>query len=76
MWSRIARHMLYHTGNEDVLHQEMTNIMYAQIQSIRDRTWIESIHDGTLEPHHKNIQLLDRLIKGLGDVLAKKRAKR
>ena len=77
-WTKksIARHLLYHTGNEDVLQQEMTNMMYAQIQSIRSRTWVESAHDGMLEPHHKNIQLLDRLVKSLGDHLAKRRAKK
>ena len=77
-WTKtsISRHLLYHTNNEDVLQQEMTNMMYAQIQSIRSRTWVESIHDGTLEPHHKNITLLDRLVKSLGDHLAKKKAKK
>lgn len=77
-WTKksIARHLLYHTGNEDVLQQEMTNMMYAQIQSIRSRTWVQSIHDGVCEPHHKNIQLLDRLVKSLGDHLAKRKAKK
>jgi hypothetical protein len=77
-WTKrsIARHLLYHTNSEDVLAQEVTSMMYAQIQSIRNRTWVENIHDGTLEPHHKNIMLMERLIKGLGDHLAKKRIKK
>ena len=77
-WTRnsISRHLLYHTNNEDVLMQEATSILYSQIQSIRNKTWVENAQDGTLEPHHKNIFLMDKLIRGLGDHLTEKKSRK
>jgi hypothetical protein len=53
--------------------QEATAILYSQIQSVRNKTWIENTADGTIEPHSKNILLMDKLIRGLGDHLTKKK---
>jgi hypothetical protein len=74
--SSISRHMLYHTNNEDVLMQEATNMLYSQIQSLRSKTWVKNDSDGTCEPVHKNICLLDKLIRGLDDHLVKKKARK
>jgi hypothetical protein len=77
-WTKksIARHLLFHTNSEDVMMQEATSMLYSQIQSIRGRTWVENIMEGTVEPMHKNICLLDKLIRGLGDHLTKKKARK
>jgi hypothetical protein len=76
-WSpaSISRHLIFHTNNEDVMMQEATDILYAQIQSLRPRTWTETRGEGpfTLEPNHKNILTMERLIRGLGDHLTKKK---
>jgi hypothetical protein len=74
-WSTksIARHFLVHANDEDVLMQEATAILYSQIQSVRSKTWIENTADGTIEPHSKNIILMEKLIRGLGDHLTKKK---
>ena len=74
-WTKrcIARHFLVHTNDEDVLMQEATAILYSQIQSVRNKTWVENAADGTIEPHHKNILLMDKLIRGLGDHLTRKK---
>lgn len=77
-WTKtsISRHLLYHTNNEDVLMQEATNMLYSQIQSLRTKTWIQNVNDGTIEPNHKNIALLSNLIRGLDDHLVKKKARK
>jgi hypothetical protein len=77
-WSKktIARHLLFHTNNEDIMMQEATSMLYSQIQSIRGRTWVENHMEGTVEPHHKNIFLLEKLIRGFGDHLTKKKARK
>jgi len=74
-WTKrtIARHFLVHTNDEDVLMQEATAMLYSQIQSVRIKTWVENAADGTIEPHHKNIFLMEKLIRGLGDHLTKKK---
>jgi len=72
----ISRHILYHTNDEDVIMQEGTNIYYSQIQSLRNKTWIENISDGTFEPNTRNIALLHTLVRGLGDHLTKKKARK
>ena len=74
-WTRrsIARHFLVHVNDEDVLMQEATAMLYSQLQSVRNKTWIENAADGTIEPHHKNIILMEKLIRGLGDHLTKKK---
>ena len=69
----ISRHILFHTNDEDVLMQETTSILYSQIQSLRARTWTENTLDQTVEPHHKNILTMERLIRALGDHLTKKK---
>lgn len=69
----ISRHFLFHTKDEDTLMQEATDILYSQIQSLRSRTWCENTLDQTVEPHHKNIATLERLIRALGDHLTKKK---
>lgn len=72
-WTRasISRHLLFHTNDEDVIMQEGTDILYSQIQSLRSRTWW--CNDGVMEPHHKNIATLERLIRSLDDHLTKKK---
>lgn len=72
----ISRHVLFHTQDEDVLMQEATNILYSQIQSLRSRTWVENTLDQTLEPIHKNILTMERLIRSLGDHLTKKKTRK
>ena len=39
-WTKtsIARHILFHQNDEDVMMQETTDMLYAQLQSIRSRT--------------------------------------
>lgn len=75
VWSKksILRHILYHSNDDDVHLQESGAILYAQIQALRGKTWIET--NGTLEPHHKNIYLLEKLVKGLGDHINRKRSR-
>jgi len=77
-WTKtsIARHLLYHTNSEDVIVQEMTNILYSQIQSLRPKTWVENVCDGSCEPHHKNILLMDKLMRGLDDHFTKRKARK
>ena len=74
-WTKesIFQHILYHTNDEDVQMHECNSILYAQIQALRHKTWIES--DGEAEPHHKNIYLLDRLVKSLGDSITRRRTR-
>jgi hypothetical protein len=67
----IARHLLFHTNDEDTLMQESTDMLYSQIQSLRTRTWF--CNDGVMEPHHKNIAAMERLIRSLDDHLTKKK---
>ena len=74
--SSIARHFIFHTNDEDVLMQEATSMLFAQIQSVRAKTWVENGADNTVEPHHKNIFLMEKLIRGLGDHLTKKKNRR
>ena len=76
-WTKecIFQHLLYHTNDEDVQMQECNAIIYAQIQALRQKTWIENTQEGSLEPHHKNIFLLDRLVKSLGDAIGRKKAR-
>jgi hypothetical protein len=67
----IARHILFHTNDEDTIMHEVTKILYSQIQSLRSKTW--TVSEGRCEPCHKNITTLERLIRGLGDHLTKKK---
>ena len=78
VWTKtsIGRHLLYHTNSEDVMTQESTNMLYSQVQSLRSKTWIENLADGSFEPHHKNLQLLEKMIRSLDDHLAKKKARK
>jgi hypothetical protein len=75
-WTRecIFQHIVYHTNSEDVQFRECSNILYAQIQALRHRTWIET-EQGTVEPHHKNLLLLERYVKSFGDAMIRGRAK-
>ena len=74
-WTKtsIARHILFHQNDEDVMMQETTDILYAQLQSIRSRTWCENTAEGTLEPHHKNLNAMLSIVKTLDDHLTKKK---
>jgi hypothetical protein len=72
----IARHIMFHTNDEDTIMQEMTTILYSQIQSLRSQTWVECSAEAKIDPSHKNILLLDRLCKSLGDHLAKKKLRK
>lgn len=74
-WTKtsIARHILFHQNDEDVMMQETTDMLYAQLQSIRSRTWCENTTEGTLEPHHKNINAMISIVKTLDDHLTKKK---
>lgn len=76
-WSKecIFQHILYHTNSEEVQFQECNNILYAQIQALRHRTWIENPADGTVEPHHKNLLLLEKFVKSFGEGMARARLK-
>jgi|AntAceMinimDraft_1070359.scaffolds.fasta_scaffold09742_2 hypothetical protein len=67
----IARHILFHTNDEDTIMHEITKILYSQIQSLRSKTW--TVVEGRCEPCNKNILMMDRLIRGLGDHLTKKK---
>ena len=77
VWSRqsIFQHLFYHTNEEDVQLQECSTILYSQIQSLRQKTWIENSTEGTVEPHHKNIYLLEKLIKSFTESLTKRKMK-
>jgi hypothetical protein len=76
-WSKrsITRHLLFHTNSEDIMMQEATTMLYSQIQSLRGKTWLENRVEGTFEPHLRNNAMLDKLIRGLGDHLTKKKAR-
>ncbi len=76
-WTKecIFQHIVYHTNSEDVQFQECNNILYAQIQALRHRTWIENPADGTVEPHHKNLLLLEKYVKSFGEGMVRARAK-
>ena len=75
-WSRecIFQHIVYHTNSEEVQTRECSNILYAQIQALRHRTWIET-EQGSVEPHHKNLLLLERYVKSFGEAMVRGRAK-
>ena len=75
VWTRnsIGRHLLYHRSEEDVIMNEAVGMLYAQIQSLRTRTWSENTLDGTIEPHHKNLALIASLTKTLTDTLGKRK---
>lgn len=75
VWTKtsIARHILFHQNDEDVMMQETTDMLYAQLQSIRSRTWCENTAEGTLEPHHKNLNTMLSIVKTLDDHLTKKK---
>ena len=72
-WSKqsIANHIIFHKNSEDVQVQECTALLFAQVQSLRQKAWIRSADTGVLEPHHKNMLLLERYIKLLDDHLLK-----
>jgi hypothetical protein len=74
-WTKnsISRHLLYHRNDEDVMLNEAVSMLYAQIQSLRTRCWIENVNDGTLEIHHKNVTTLNLLLKSLTDTLGKRK---
>ena len=74
-WSRvsIARHILFHENDEDVMMQETTDMLYAQLQSLRSRTWCYNATENTTEPHHKNINTMLHVCRALGDHLTKKK---
>jgi hypothetical protein len=76
VWTRnsIGRHLLYHRSEEDVIMNEAVSMLYAQIQSLRTRTWSENTLEGTIEPHHKNLALLASLTKTLTDTLGKRKS--
>lgn len=74
-WSKecIFQHIVYHTSSEETQLNECNKIIFAQIQALRHRTWVENSADGTVEPHHKNLTLLDRYIKSLGEGIVRAR---
>jgi hypothetical protein len=76
-WSKecIFQHIVYHANSEETQLNECNKIIYAQIQALRHRTWVENSADGTVEPHHKNLTLLDRYIKSLGEGIVRSRAR-
>ncbi len=57
----IYEHVVFHV--KDHQPQECVEILYKQIQSLRHKTWVKT-EAGEAEPHHKNIELLAKLIKG------------
>lgn len=75
-WSKnsIYQHIVYHTNDEGVQLQECESILYSQIQSLRQKTWIET-EDG-LQPHHRNISLLDKLVKSFTDTVSKRKTRK
>jgi hypothetical protein len=75
-WTRnsIGRHLLYHRHDEDIIMNEAVDMLYAQIQSLRTRCWVENILDGTIEVHSKNVATLNLLLKTLTDTLAKRKS--
>ena len=72
-WTKqsIANHIIFHRNSEDVQVQECTALLFAQVQSLRQKAWIKNADTGVLEPHHKNMLLLERYIKLLDDHLLK-----
>jgi len=74
-WSKvsISRHLLYHRNDEDVMMNEAVNMLYAQIQSLRTRCWVEDLNDGTVTVHKSNMTLLASLTKCLTDTCGKRK---
>ena len=74
-WTKdsIANHIIFHGHSEDVHMVECTSILFSQIQSLRHKTWIKNNDTGQLEPHTKNLHLLERYIKLLDDHLMKRK---
>ena len=74
-WSKdsIANHIIFHGHSEDVHMSECTSILFSQIQSLRQKTWIKNNDTGQLEPHAKNLHLLERYVKLLDDHLMKRK---
>ncbi len=72
-WTKqsIASHIIFHRNSEDVQVQECTALLFAQVQSLRQKSWVKNADTGILEPHHKNMLLLERYIKLLDDHLLK-----
>lgn len=72
-WTKqsIANHIIFHRNSEDVQVQECTALLFAQVQSLRHKAWIKNADTGVLEPHHKNMLLLERYVKLLDDHLLK-----
>ena len=74
-WTKtsISRHILFHQNDEDVMMQETTDMLYAQMQSLRSKTWCENTVDASVEPHHKNIATILNVVRALDDHLTKKK---
>jgi hypothetical protein len=74
-WSKesIANHVIFHRNSEDVQTSECTALLFAQIQSLRQRAWIKNMDTGQIEPHAKNLHLLEKFVKLLDDHLVKKK---
>ena len=77
-WSResIANHIIFHRNSEDVHMAECTALLFAQVQSLRQKTWIKNVDTGQVEPHVKNLHLLERYVKLLDDHLVKRKTLR
>lgn len=76
-WTKesIYQHIVYHSNEEAVQLQECENILYSQIQSLRQKTWVET-EEGSHEPHHRNIALLEKMIKSFTESVAKRKARK
>jgi len=77
-WTRISigRHLLYHRNDEDVMVNEVVNMLYAQVQSLRNKVWVENVLDGCVEPHIKNLTTLNQLVNTMTSTLGKRKALR